>query len=134
MRISDWSSDVCSSDLSMRVWIDPDKAAARGLTAPEIVAALQTQNVQVAGGSIGAPPYGQGNPAFELPVDVQGRLVTPEQFADVVIKTDTQNGAITRLKDVARVELGSQDYGVSGGFNGEPGAGMSGIHDRKSVG
>src|SRR3546814_19664636 len=96
---------VCGGFDSMRVWIDPDKAAARGLTAPEIVAALQTQNVQVAGGSIGAPPYGQGNPAFELPVDVQGRLVTPEQFADVVIKTDTQNGAITRLKDVAR-EIG----------------------------
>src|SRR3546814_13958906 len=70
------------------------------------------------------PIYGQGNPAFELPVDVQGRLVTPEQFADVVIKTDTQNGAITRLKDVARVELGSQEYGVRGVFNGEPGVGM----------
>src|SRR3546814_1498847 len=93
----------------MRGWIDPDKAAARNLTASEIVAALQRQNVQVAGGSVGAPPYGKGNPAFELPVDVQGRLVTPEEFSNVVIKTDTQNGAITRLKDVARVELGSQD-------------------------
>ncbi|MGQ2931661.1 MAG: efflux RND transporter permease subunit, partial [Sphingopyxis sp.] len=93
---------------SMRVWIDPDKAAARNLTAPEIVAALQSQNVQVAGGSVGAPPYGKGNPAFELPVEVPGRLVTPDQFANVVIKTDTTNGAITRLKDVARVELGAQ--------------------------
>ncbi|AMG75477.1 efflux RND transporter permease subunit [Sphingopyxis granuli] len=110
---------------SMRVWIDPDKAAARNLTATEIVAALQSQNVQVAGGSVGAPPYGQGNPAFELPVEVPGRLVTPEQFADVVIKTDTQNGAITRLKDVARVELGSQDYSVRGVFNGRPGVGMA---------
>ncbi|MBU7589118.1 MAG: multidrug efflux RND transporter permease subunit [Sphingopyxis terrae] len=110
---------------SMRVWIDPDKAAARNLTATEIVAALQSQNVQVAGGSVGAPPYGKGNPAFELPVEVPGRLVTPEQFANVVIKTDTQNGAITRLKDVARVELGSQDYGVRGVFNGQPGVGMA---------
>ena len=110
---------------SMRVWIDPDKAAARNLTATEIVAALQSQNVQVAGGSVGAPPYGKGNPAFELPVEVPGRLVTPEQFANVVIKTDTQNGAITRLKDVARVELGSQDYGVRGVFNGQEGVGMA---------
>ena len=110
---------------SMRVWIDPDKAAARNMTAPEIVAALQSQNVQVAGGSVGAPPYGKGNPAFELPVEVLGRLITPEQFANVVIKTDTQNGAITRLKDVARVELGSQDYGVRGVFNGREGVGMA---------
>jgi hydrophobe/amphiphile efflux-1 (HAE1) family protein len=110
---------------SMRVWIDPDKAAARNMTAPEIVAALQSQNVQVAGGSIGAPPYGKGNPAFELPVEVPGRLITPEQFADVVVKTDTSNGAITRLKDVARVELGAQDYGVRGMFNGREGVGMA---------
>ena len=110
---------------SMRVWIDPDKAAARNMTAPEIIAALQSQNVQVAGGSVGAPPYGKGNPAFELPVEVLGRLVTPEQFSNVVIKTDTQNGAITRLKDVARVELGSQDYGVRGVFDGREGVGMA---------
>ncbi|WP_077148624.1 efflux RND transporter permease subunit [Sphingopyxis sp. KK2] len=110
---------------SMRVWIDPDKAAARNLTAPEIVVALQSQNVQVAGGSVGAPPYGKGNPAFELPVEVPGRLVTPDQFANVVIKTDTANGAITRLKDVARVELGAQDYGVRGVFNGREGVGMA---------
>ncbi|MDZ3832289.1 MAG: multidrug efflux RND transporter permease subunit [Sphingopyxis sp.] len=110
---------------SMRVWIDPDKAAARNMTAPEIVAALQSQNVQVAGGSVGAPPYGSGNPAFELPVEVPGRLVTPEQFQNVVVKTDTQTGAITRLKDVARVELGSQEYGVRGVFNGRDGVGMA---------
>ena len=110
---------------SMRVWIDPDKAAARNMTAPEIVAALQSQNVQVAGGSVGAPPYGKGNPAFELPIEVPGRLITPEQFSNVVIKTDTQNGAITRLKDVARVELGSQDYGVRGVFDGREGVGMA---------
>ncbi|NIJ37133.1 hydrophobe/amphiphile efflux-1 (HAE1) family protein [Sphingopyxis panaciterrae] len=109
---------------SMRVWIDPDKAAARNMTATEIVAAMQSQNVQVAGGSVGAPPYGKGNPAFELPVEVPGRLVTPEQFQNIVVKTDTTNGAITRLKDVARVELGAQDYGVRGVFNGRQGVGM----------
>ncbi|MCK3127707.1 efflux RND transporter permease subunit, partial [Escherichia coli] len=68
-------------------------------------------NVQVAGGALGQPPYAKGNPAFQLPVEVQGRLSDPAQFADVVIKTD-ESGAITRVRDVARVELGSQDYGI----------------------
>ena len=110
---------------SMRIWIDPDRAAARNLTANEIVAALQSQNVQVAGGSIGAPPYGDANPAFELPVEVQGRLTTPEQFADVVIKSDPATGAITRVRDVARVQLGNQDYGIRGVFDGRQGVGIA---------
>lgn len=110
---------------SMRVWIDPDRAAARNLTAGEIVTALRTQNVQVAGGSVGAPPYAGGNPQFELPVEVQGRLVSPEQFADVTVKTDPETGAITRLRDVARVELGSQEYGVRGVFDGKEGVGLA---------
>ncbi len=106
-----------AGNYSMRIWIDPDRAAARNLTADEIVAALRGQNVQVAGGSIGQPPFARGGPAFELPVQVQGRLVNPEQFADVVLKTDEATGAITRLRDVARVELGTQDYGIRGTSN-----------------
>ena len=102
---------------SMRVWIDPDRAAARNLTADEVVAALRGQNVQVAGGSVGQPPFDRGGPAFELPVQVQGRLTDPAQFADIVLKTDPATGAITRLRDVARVELGSQDYGIRGTSN-----------------
>ncbi|MEA3031589.1 MAG: hypothetical protein QOG13_2914 [Sphingomonadales bacterium] len=102
---------------SMRIWIDPDRAAARNLTADEIVAALRGQNVQVAGGSIGQPPFRNGGPAFELPLQVQGRLTEPNQFADIVLKTEAQTGAITRLRDVARVEIGSQDYGIRGTSN-----------------
>jgi hydrophobe/amphiphile efflux-1 (HAE1) family protein len=102
---------------SMRVWIDPDRAAARGLTADEIVAALRGQNVQVAGGAIGQPPFDRGGPAFELPVQVQGRLTDPGQFADIVIKTDIATGAVTRVRDVARVQIGSQDYGIRGTSN-----------------
>jgi len=105
---------------SMRVWIDPDAAAARDLTSEEIVAALRGQNVQVAGGSIGQAPLRTGGPAFELPVQVQGRLTDPNQFADVVLKTDAESGAITRLRDVARVEIGSQDYSIRGTSNERP--------------
>ncbi|HEX8578475.1 MAG TPA: efflux RND transporter permease subunit, partial [Allosphingosinicella sp.] len=109
---------------AMRIWIDPDRAAARNLTAGEIVTALRTQNVQVAGGAIGQPPYAQGNPAFELPVQVQGRLNDPAQFADVVIKTDP-SGAITRVRDIGRVELGSQEYGIQGSFGGRRGVALA---------
>jgi hydrophobe/amphiphile efflux-1 (HAE1) family protein len=110
---------------SMRIWIDPDRAAARNITADEIVAALRGQNVQAAGGSIGQPPFARGAPAFELPVQVQGRLNDPQAFADVVIKTDAASGAITRLRDVARVEIGSQDYGISGTFSGRRGVAIA---------
>src|SRR3546814_11706049 len=83
---------------SMRVWIDPDRAAARNLTAGEIVQALRSQNVQAAGGAIGQPPFASGNPAFELPIKVQGRLSDPSQFADEVIKTDPETAHIHRLR------------------------------------
>ena len=106
-----------AGNYSMRVWIDPDRAAARNLTAGEVVAALRSQNVQVAGGSVGQPPFRGGGPAFELPVQVQGRLTDPDQFADIVLRTDAETGAITRLRDVARVEVGSLDYGIRGTSN-----------------
>ncbi|MFB0612537.1 efflux RND transporter permease subunit [Aurantiacibacter poecillastricola] len=103
---------------SMRVWIDPDRAAGRNLTSSEIVAALRGQNVQVAGGALGQAPN-SANPAFEMPIEVQGRLGTPEEFEDVVLKSDPQSGSITRLRDVARVELGNQDYGIRAFYNGD---------------
>ncbi|MEI9850833.1 MAG: multidrug efflux RND transporter permease subunit [Sphingomonas sp.] len=110
---------------SMRVWIDPDRAAARNLTSAEIIAALRAQNVQVAGGALGQSPSGTGDPAFEVPLDVQGRLSDPEQFANVTLKTDAAGAAITRLRDVARVELGSQDYGVRAFYNGDRGVALA---------
>ncbi|MDI1281739.1 multidrug efflux RND transporter permease subunit [Brevundimonas sp.] len=109
---------------SMRIWIDPAKAAARDLTATEIVAALRSQNVQAAAGAIGQPPFATNASAFQLPVQVQGRLTDPEQFADVVLKTDAQ-GRMTRVRDVARVELGSQDYGINAYFTGKPGIALA---------
>ena len=108
---------------SMRVWIDPGKAAARNLTASEIVTALRSQNLQVSGGALGQAPSDR-SVTNELPVQVQGRLTEPEQFADVVIRTDAE-GRVTRIRDVARVELGSQDYSIRGYFGGERGIGMA---------
>ncbi len=102
---------------SMRVWIDPNRAAARNLTANEIVGALQSQNVQVAGGALGRQPQGSAPPAFDAPLQVEGRLSTPEEFSNAVIKTDS-DGRITRIRDVARVELGAQDYSLRGYFDG----------------
>src|SRR5579875_1508566 len=95
-------STRAARDYSIRVWIDPDKAAARNLTTADILTALRGHNIQVATGNIGAPPFGDRPSAFQLGVDAQGRLVTPQEFADIVIKRDDQ-GRITRVGDVARV-------------------------------
>ena len=99
-----------SRDLAMRVWIDPGRAAALGLTGGDIVSALRAQNVQVAAGTLGQPPA-DGN-AFQLNVETQGRFTDPQQFADVVIRTDAE-GRQVRVGDVARVEIGAEDYGTS---------------------
>jgi hydrophobe/amphiphile efflux-1 (HAE1) family protein len=108
---------------SMRVWIDPGKAAARDLTATEIVAALRAQNIQAAGGALGSPPF-DNNVANELPVQVEGRLATPEEFGRVVIKRGA-DGQVTHLSDVARIELGSQDYSIRGYFGGKRGIALA---------
>ncbi|MFJ6023120.1 efflux RND transporter permease subunit [Brevundimonas sp. NPDC092305] len=109
---------------SMRVWIDPAKAAERGLTGTDIVAALRAQNVQAAAGAIGQPPFPTNASAFQLPVQVQGRLSDPNEFANIVIKSDAE-GRVTRVRDVARVELGAQDYGINGYFDGQRGVGIA---------
>ena len=105
-------------DYSMRVWIDPGRAAALGLTAGDIVTALRGQNVQVAAGTLGQPPYASGN-AFQLNVEAQGRLTDPRQFGDVIVRSDA-DGRQVRVRDVARVELGAADYGSNTYLSGEP--------------
>jgi HAE1 family hydrophobic/amphiphilic exporter-1 len=95
-------------DYSMRVWLDPAKVQARGLTADDVVTALRGNNVQVAAGSINQPPATSPG-AFELAVQTLGRLTSPEQFQDIVVATD-EDGRVTRVRDLGRVELGSQDY------------------------
>jgi hydrophobe/amphiphile efflux-1 (HAE1) family protein len=96
-------------DYAIRVWIDPDKLAARSLTVDDVLAALRTHNIQVPAGNIGAPPFGKAPSDFQLQIEALGRLVRPDQFADIVIKRDDQN-RITRVSDIARVDLGAQNY------------------------
>jgi len=103
-----------SRELAMRVWIDPGRAAALNLTAGDIVAALRAQNVQVAAGTLGQPPA--DGSAFQLNVETQGRFTDPKQFENVVIRTDAE-GRQVRVRDVARVEIGAQDYSTSAYLN-----------------
>ncbi len=102
-------STRAARDYSIRIWIDPDKAAARNLTVDDIVNQLRSHNIQIAAGNIGAPPFTNNPPAYQLQVQAKGRLVTPQEFADIVLKRDDQ-GRITRVSDVARVQLGAATY------------------------
>jgi hydrophobe/amphiphile efflux-1 (HAE1) family protein len=99
-------------DYAMRIWLDPDKVAARNLTAGEVVSALQSQNVQVASGILNQPPTASPG-AFQLNVETLGRLADPRQFENIIVRNDP-NGRVTRIRDVGRVELGAQDYSVNG--------------------
>jgi len=99
-----------AGDYAMRVWLDPDKVAARGLTAGDVVNAIRDQNIQVSAGQIGAPPQ-ETAPSFTLPINAKGRLTTVEEFGNIVIKSGGQ-GELARLKDVARIELGAADYAL----------------------
>jgi hydrophobe/amphiphile efflux-1 (HAE1) family protein len=102
-------------DYSMRVWLDPAKVANVGLTAAEVVASLQAANLQVAAGSINQPPATSPG-GFELSVQTLGRLTSPDQFEDIVVKA-SEDGSVVRVRDIARVELGSQDYTVNAYLN-----------------
>ena len=107
-----------SGDYSMRIWLDPQKAAARNITATDVVAALQEQNAQVAAGSVGAPPLKTATD-LTLTINAKGRLVTEEEFKKVVIKIGDQ-GQPVYLRDIARIELGASDYALRSLLNNEP--------------
>ena len=94
---------------AMRIWIDPDKAAAYNISANEILGVLRAQNAQVLAGVLNQPPV-TTDAAYEVNVEALGRLTTPEEFSDIIVKSDAQ-GRVTRIRDIGRVELGSVDYG-----------------------
>ncbi len=103
---------------SLRVWLDPNKVASRNLTASDVVAAIREQNRQVAAGALGAPPSDAGN-SFQLSINTQGRLVSEEEFENIIIRAG-DDGEITRLKDIARIELGSSQYALRSLLNNQP--------------
>jgi HAE1 family hydrophobic/amphiphilic exporter-1 len=112
-----------AGDYSMRIWLYPDKLKARGLTSTDIVSAIREQNTQVAAGQIGQEPS-PVDQNFQFTVNMRGKLNTTEEFENIIVKT-TPDGGMIRVRDVARVELGSQSYNVSSQLNGQPSAAMA---------
>jgi HAE1 family hydrophobic/amphiphilic exporter-1 len=109
-----------SGQYAMRMWVKPDQLAKLGITVPEIVSAVQAQNTVNPAGKAGGEPAPKGQ-EYTYSVLAQGRLVSPEEFGQIVVR-ETPDGGIVRVRDVARIELGSQDYSVAGRLNGAPSA------------
>ncbi|MCT8175817.1 efflux RND transporter permease subunit [Variovorax sp. CY25R-8] len=109
-------------DYSMRVWLDPQKVAQRGLSASDVVAAIRGQNVQAAAGVVGASP-GLSGVDMQLSINAQGRLQSEEEFGDIIVKSGT-DGAVTRLRDIGRLEMGAADYSLRSLLNNDPAVGM----------
>ena len=107
---------------SMRIWLDPEKLKARSLNAQDVVASLQSQSQEVTAGQVGMPPTPPGVD-FQYTIELRGRLVDPDEFANVIVKTG-DNGQITRLRDVGHVELGAQTYSQAFTLNGKQAAGI----------
>ncbi|KQP33894.1 RND transporter [Methylobacterium sp. Leaf104] len=109
------------NEYAERVWLDPNKLAAYGLTTSDVITALSEQNVQVAAGALNSPPAATGQ-AFQLIVQSQGRFQSPEEFADVIVKAS--DGRLVRVKDIARVEMGQKDYTTNSFLNDTPAIGI----------
>ena len=107
-----------AGDYAMRVWLDPEKAAARGLTAGDVVHAIREQNAIVAAGAVGTSPA-PGGADIELPISAKGRLTTEQEFGDIVVRA-SPGGAVTRLADVARIELGANQYALRSLLDNKP--------------
>ena len=116
------STQLFGSQYAMRIWLDPDKLDTYGLTTADLLGAIQGQNQQVALGQLGGAPAVQGQ-ELNAAINARGRLQTPEQFREIVVRA-TPDGSVLKLGEVARVELGSENYNVIGSFNGRPAAGV----------
>src|SRR5215208_1121420 len=111
------------TDYGMRVWMRPDRLAKLGLTPADVISAIKEQNLQAPAGKVGAPPT-PNDQEFTTTLSAPGRLVTPEEFENIIIR-QTGTGAVVRVKDIGRAELGSQDYNSFGRLNGKPGGAMA---------
>lgn len=109
-----------SKDYAMRVWLRPDKLAQYGMTPADVATAIQEQNSQFAAGQFGQEPM-QNPQTFTYSATTKGRMIDPREFENIILRSDTRGGTL-KLKDVARIELGAQDYGFSGIYNGKPAA------------
>ena len=110
-----------AGEYSMRIWLDPDAMRIRGVTPSEVESAIRSQNMEVSAGSVGTPP-GNGGAEFEYTLTARGRLSTPEEFGNIIIRRGDAKTALLRVKDIARVELGSESYGTISRVNGQPAA------------
>jgi len=108
---------------AMRIWLNPDRLASFGLSAADVLAAVQEQNSQSAGGALGDLPLAEGI-EINAPLETRGRFSTPEEFASIILRA-TPDGSAIRLRDVARVELGAQNYTSRSELNGQPAAGLA---------
>jgi HAE1 family hydrophobic/amphiphilic exporter-1 len=109
---------VRADDFSMRIWLQPDKLAQLGLTADDVINALSDQNLQIAAGSVGAPPQ-EPSQAFEYTVFTNSRLNSADQFGDIIVRSNSKEGSLVRLKDVARVRLGKFSYASNSYVDGQ---------------
>lgn len=114
--------EVLGSDYAMRVWLNPDKLAELNLTVADVSAAIKEQNVQAPAGTVGAMPVNNGQEK-QMSGKIEGRLTTPEEFGNVIIKSNG-DGQFVRLKDVAKIETGSQSEAIISKFNGYPAVGF----------
>ena len=113
-----------AGDYAMRVWLDPGKLAARGLTTAEVIGAIREQNAQVAAGTVGAPPAPHGT-EFQLAVNTQGRLTTEQEFGDIIVRADPATGGLIRIRDVGRVELSASSYSLRSLLNNKEAAAIA---------
>jgi multidrug efflux pump len=111
-------------DYSMRLWLDPDKLAARSITVGDVIDAVRGQNIEVAAGVIGGPPLPKQSVPFQYTLSAEGRLTDPSQFGDIIVKVGS-DGRMTRLRDIARIQLGAADYSTAVDYDGYPTVGMA---------
>jgi len=107
-----------ADDFSMRIWLDPTKMAQMGMSTSEVTAALQEQNLQMAAGSVGAPPQNDAQ-TFEYTVFTNSRISTIKQFEEIIVRSDASKGNIVYLKDIARVQLGKFSYASNSFVDGK---------------
>nr|WP_315219716.1 multidrug efflux RND transporter permease subunit [uncultured Duganella sp.] len=113
-----------AGDYAMRVWLNPQQLAARGMTAGDVVAAIREQNAQVAAGVVGSPPA-PDDTDFQLQVNAQGRLITEEDFSNIIVRSDPASGAVVRIKDVGRVEMSASTYSLRSLLNNKEAAAIA---------